>query len=491
MTDEEKLPWRLIIGGAITPGCFFSWVYITSFTPILFGMAPTASNWFFIQEFVAFLGFVVALGYRAVRERSNGSFSQTTVIILSVVAAFATVLMELTCLISSNLLAIVLICVAAFPAGLTFGLVFIEWVQLYAAQGDVNAMYLISGMMLSTTIFSAAAIVLPLVGGMVLLALLPLCAGISLTRKEREPIKVAPEDKDADTVKARDLFRKEGYRLLPRRMIFGIIAMGLVYGITQDFTLTYDTTRSTVANDCLVVDLAITVLLLVYAKRTGKNFGYSSLCLIIVPIAGFAQGMIAVFRLDGLGVSFLFMRLAYMLFDVMIWLQLPKVYQRYRTIRIFLVVYLIFEVSVVIGLAGHKLLMLTGFSYFNYTALFCLALLLTALTFSFADGSVGTIWNLMPEKMPYTGKFRRACKRIEKEYGLTKRESEIVELVLRGRSGPYIEEQLVISKNTYQTHMRNAYAKIGVHSQQELLDILEDTIEEERAEREKADGHGA
>ena len=91
----------------------------------------------------------------------------------------------------------------------------------------------------------------------------------------------------------------------------------------------------------------------------------------------------------------------------------------------------------------------------------------------------------MPQRMPYTGKFRRACKSIEEEYGLTKRESEVLELVLRGRSGPYIEEKLFISKNTFQTHMRNVYNKMDIHSQQDLLDLLEQRMDEHRAQEKR------
>ena len=55
-------------------------------------------------------------------------------------------------------------------------------------------------------------------------------------------------------------------------------------------------------------------------------------------------------------------------------------------------------------------------------------------------------------------------------------------LVLRGRNGTYIEEQLVISKSTFQTHMRNLYHKLDVHSNQELLDVLEEYLEKMKAQ---------
>lgn len=67
----------------------------------------------------------------------------------------------------------------------------------------------------------------------------------------------------------------------------------------------------------------------------------------------------------------------------------------------------------------------------------------------------------------------RGCDVLVEEKGLTPRESEIVRLLARGRNAPYIQEKLVLSRNTVKTHVANIYAKVGVHSQQELIDAAE------------------
>ena len=48
----------------------------------------------------------------------------------------------------------------------------------------------------------------------------------------------------------------------------------------------------------------------------------------------------------------------------------------------------------------------------------------------------------------------------------------MAELLLAGRSRPYIRDELIISLNTVHAHARNIYAKCGVHSQQEFMDLL-------------------
>lgn len=58
-------------------------------------------------------------------------------------------------------------------------------------------------------------------------------------------------------------------------------------------------------------------------------------------------------------------------------------------------------------------------------------------------------------------------------YGITPREREIIGFLLRGRSVPYIRDELFISQNTVKTHIKHIYAKTNVGSRQELLDLIE------------------
>ena len=61
---------------------------------------------------------------------------------------------------------------------------------------------------------------------------------------------------------------------------------------------------------------------------------------------------------------------------------------------------------------------------------------------------------------------------IAREHGLTRRESEVFALLARGRSIPYVRDALVISRETAATHAKHIYAKLGVHSRQELIDLV-------------------
>ena len=60
------------------------------------------------------------------------------------------------------------------------------------------------------------------------------------------------------------------------------------------------------------------------------------------------------------------------------------------------------------------------------------------------------------------------------EFGLTTREHEVAQLLARGRSLPFIQEELHIAQGTAQTHLMHIYRKLDVHTRQEFLDVIQD-----------------
>lgn len=55
---------------------------------------------------------------------------------------------------------------------------------------------------------------------------------------------------------------------------------------------------------------------------------------------------------------------------------------------------------------------------------------------------------------------------------LSAREREVTDLLLRGNTVAAIARKLFISENTVRSHAKNIYRKLGVHSRQELVDLL-------------------
>ena len=88
-----------------------------------------------------------------------------------------------------------------------------------------------------------------------------------------------------------------------------------------------------------------------------------------------------------------------------------------------------------------------------------------------------------PEKMT----FEEAALKVSEEGGLTEREREVFLLLASGESSQKIADSLVISYHTVRAHIRNIYAKLDVHSYQEMRDKVNAVLE--RDESVAPDGH--
>ena len=72
--------------------------------------------------------------------------------------------------------------------------------------------------------------------------------------------------------------------------------------------------------------------------------------------------------------------------------------------------------------------------------------------------------------------FALACAKVQDGFGLTAREMDVLGLLARGRTSAYIQKALSISDGTARTHISHIYKKLGVKSQQALLDVVEETM---------------
>ena len=67
-----------------------------------------------------------------------------------------------------------------------------------------------------------------------------------------------------------------------------------------------------------------------------------------------------------------------------------------------------------------------------------------------------------------------ACDALAAERGLTARESQVLALLARGRNVAYIQQGLVLSRNTVKSYVASVYSKLGVHSHQAVIDLVEE-----------------
>lgn len=64
------------------------------------------------------------------------------------------------------------------------------------------------------------------------------------------------------------------------------------------------------------------------------------------------------------------------------------------------------------------------------------------------------------------------------KYRLTPREAEVFALIAKGYSRAYISERLVLSKETVKSYANKMYAKVGVHTRQDIIELVDKQITE-------------
>ena len=76
---------------------------------------------------------------------------------------------------------------------------------------------------------------------------------------------------------------------------------------------------------------------------------------------------------------------------------------------------------------------------------------------------------------PYQNRTR-VLALIGDEFSLSPREREILEMLVAGRSPKRVSEKLFISESTAKSHCYHIYQKMGIHSQQDLIDLFEERL---------------
>lgn len=71
-----------------------------------------------------------------------------------------------------------------------------------------------------------------------------------------------------------------------------------------------------------------------------------------------------------------------------------------------------------------------------------------------------------------SNEFENRCLKVGQEFALSSREIDVLRLLARGYSSARIQSELYIAAGTVNYHTRNIYAKLGVHSKQEVIDLV-------------------
>lgn len=175
-------------------------------------------------------------------------------------------------------------------------------------------------------------------------------------------------------------------------------------------------------------------------------------------------------------VSVILDQISYFCFSFVLWVMAVVLCQRFarNKIRILAFVRLGSTLGAFVGLViGRFVASNIGLSIGSIFACMLLAITIVfiAMRLIFSD----TVFMSVMEIVPFSlrKRFQDKCQAVIEHYGLSGREAEIMMLFAKGRNLAYIQEELYLSRNTISTHRQHIYKKLGIHSQQELLDLIQ------------------
>ncbi len=196
---------------------------------------------------------------------------------------------------------------------------------------------------------------------------------------------------------------------------------------------------------------------------------------IVLPITLGSLYIGTIFEGPGISISVLLFDLAYGLILFLIWLA-PFVYTKFNVVYTITVGFFAHKMGWAIGLCLTRSFPWQDYIWIGTIAIIVAFLILIVLSgMSIVKSRHDTDEALSTE--PEYG-FESACKIVGEHYALTKRENEVLLLLAKGRTAPYLARDLFLSENTVRTHISHIYRKTGVNSQQELLDEIEQTHDE-------------
>lgn len=256
---------------------------------------------------------------------------------------------------------------------------------------------------------------------------------------------------------------------------------GFILGMRGEFSLAVS---SPIANlICQTIAALGVVAIIVWLFGAKGNLGFSrlfQLLLIIIatgfflyPFAtGFQKDLVASLFIVGVGLIYMLM-----------WLGLVDV-ARHSQLHPFVVIgvwgacYGIPRPLAMLVADFHPLAKLSGSE--NYLTLLSLMLvygivICTALLLGSQPHGQRPLLSSLSAPLPLPnlyGRIDERCHEIGESNGLTSREIEVIQYIAKGRSKSYIADSLFLSENTVKSYAKKAYAKLDIHSKQELLDLL-------------------
>lgn len=454
------------IGVAIDLGFYWGWMSLTFFSTALIGEGSI--NIIEVSNLIALVLSTLTVGIVAFLSVPLGAqIAQSSAIrlIATLSASAGTFLMFGAS--SFDGMSIAGSCLIGVPEGLLLYLFVYRAVRLCQSAEEVvilfsQALLIASGLYLMALPLGDAA--------GVFCALLPLASLLGLV--------VARSPMGRTSLLARGNGRSfwENSRKLPWKLLLGLAVFGMAFGLMRISTtaeslevfrwsyVAHTLSRAAVA--------ALAILLVGKMKKAYWTLSTVQLLAFTVGICSYWMPLESTAILTIAATT-----VGYTCLELLLWAVLFELYR--ETDIAFNILY-----GATRGLVSLATLVATAFALFfmgsmtsatvHVVLLFFLLAMILVSSLLFGSRNVASLWGL--ERPAIDGSqsgVEQTSRALADRFNLTAREAEVLTLLMRGRNEPFISEALFISPSTTHSHVTHIYAKLGVHSRQELLDVAE------------------
>lgn len=483
-------------------GAYYAWIFLCYNSDVLFGRASASSGSdsllaMYLASTTA-LGIVLILAGVFHRTAARIVESRLLVAVMACVATLSTLLVAWTVPLGPQSAPYMAAC-ALTGVGTAF--VALRLGSVYRTVGARQAFMYTAGSFVFAGMLYFVCVGIPQSAGLVLTASLPLVAVVFTMAAVRG----CPQPTE-DVVPMSEL--PHGYFI---RLVVAVSVFSVIAGVIKGFMALQQPLSDAVEQGSVIVFATgcAAVLLFVLVGLLVRDFDVSQLYYPIIILTCF--GNLAVPLFGGLGVmQNQLVGIAYNLFILMVWCLLANVANRtdLSCTRVFGWGRGASAAGTTIGwFAGSSLAPLLVEQPNNMVAL-AMGMVFVLLMVSMVILNERTIGaalkktrnartnqaagDLFPNDMtredeaaagadvvaaagrPREGAWTKSCNALAEQAGLSSRERDVLFLLGKGRTIEFIAGELGISFNTAKSHIRNVYTKVGVHSKQELQNLIDE-----------------
>ena len=123
-----------------------------------------------------------------------------------------------------------------------------------------------------------------------------------------------------------------------------------------------------------------------------------------------------------------------------------------------------------------RMLNLLGTPAYVFLTVFAFVLLIAATFWTGDDRKAALLWGMEEKRAPRKyddARIQQRCERIIEQFALSAREGEVLHMLAQGKKPQQITEELFISLATVRSHVHKIYVKLGIHSNAQLMEIVE------------------